>query len=110
MRSFEVFLSWFSYVTGEADPSLHANPLRHSTPVVPSWLCLLRSDLSQGLLCPDLDQPGLAPSQGLCTKYSEDNVMFSCEAFSNSWKVSRPISFFFLPRLKFYSYIQSQEI
>lgn len=67
-RSFEVSLSWFSYVTGDTDPSLHANPFV----IEPLWCP--PSLHSSSLLYPDLDQPGLALFQGLHTKYGQDNV------------------------------------
>lgn len=73
-RAFEVCLSWSSYVTGDTDPSLHAKPFV----MEPLWC--LSSLCSATLLHPGLDQPGLAPLQGLHTKYSLDNfnkaVMF----------------------------------
>lgn len=65
-RSFEVCLSWSSYVTGDTDPALHANPFV----IAPLW-CL--SSLRSSSL-PDLDQPGLAQFQGLHAKYGQDNV------------------------------------
>lgn len=57
--------------------------------------------------CPDLDQPGLAPFQGLCTKSSvvtvNETVMFSWKPFSNSWKVASPFFFLSLGKILFRS-------
>lgn len=67
-RSFEVCLSWSSYVTGDTDPPLHANPFV----IEPLWC--LSSLRSSSLLRPDLDQPGLALIWGMHAKYGQDHV------------------------------------
>ena len=67
-RSFEVCLSWSSYVSPDTDPSLHANPF------VIEPLRWLSAPRSSTLLRPGVDRPGLAPIQGQHAKYGWDTV------------------------------------
>lgn len=104
LRSFEVSLSWFWYITGDADPSLHANPF-----IIGPLRCLPRS--TQVCLI-----PSWTSLPWLCLKaYSLNTVeimlmrqsCFSWQPFNNSWK---SVECSFLASIKRYLYIKAKKL